>query len=66
MSRQITNCSEPSCRAEIVFLRTATGALMPIDVATVGPDDTTYDAARHTSHYKTCKKPNRFSGSRKR
>jgi hypothetical protein len=61
MSHTIQKCREPTCRAEIIFLRTANGALMPVDAVTVQADDATYNAAVHTSHYKTCRAPNRFS-----
>jgi hypothetical protein len=56
-----TQCREPSCRARIVYLRTPAGKNMPVDADSVLAEDATYDAKRHVSHFKTCKKPNRFS-----
>lgn len=64
--RRITRCREPSCRARIVWLKTATGANMPCDADTVEADDDEYDATKHVSHFKTCRAPNRFSGRRKK
>lgn len=48
----LTDCR--SCGAAIVFLRTAAGRSMPVDAIDVLPDDTTYDAKRHVSHFATC------------
>jgi len=65
---RISFCREFSCRAEIVWLRTASGGNMPVDAATITSDDTEqtlFDAARHTSHYATCTKPKQFRRSRK-
>ena len=66
MSFEVKSCREQSCRARIVWLPTKSGSQMPVDADTVGPDDTMYDARRHTSYFKTCTKPNKFSGSKKR
>jgi hypothetical protein len=60
--RRIVRCREQSCRARIVWLRTEAGRNMPVDADTVEASDELYDATRHTSHFKTCKAPNRFSG----
>lgn len=44
-----------SCRAAIVWLRTVNGNRMPVDAATVKPDDTEYNGkAGHVSHFATC------------
>ena len=64
--KRIGRCREPSCNARIVWLKTAAGKNMPVDADTVESDDTEYDSARHESHFRTCKAPNRFSGSNKR
>lgn len=48
----IKPCS--SCGAPIVFLRTKSRKLMPIDAATVDHDDYDFDAKKHTSHFATC------------
>lgn len=50
-----------ACGAEIVFLRTAAGKLMPVDAETVSPEDTEYEPeSGHVSHFKTCPKANEF------
>jgi len=53
-----------SCGAAIVWLKTATGANMPTDAATVRPDDVTFNPPRHTSHFATC--PHAASHRRRR
>ncbi len=55
-----------ACQKEIVFLRTSTGATMPVDKETTDAADEHYDPERHTSHFKTCTEPGRFSKKRKR
>jgi hypothetical protein len=60
--RRIVRCREQSCRARIVWLKTAAGKNMPVDADTVEPEDVEYSPDRHVSHFKTCKAPNRFSG----
>jgi hypothetical protein len=51
--RRITRCS--SCRAQIVWLKTAAGKNMPVDADTVKPEDTEFDAdSDHVSHFATC------------
>lgn len=44
----------------MIFLPTRNGSNMPIDADSVSDDDVVFDPPRHVSHYKTCKKPNRF------
>jgi hypothetical protein len=51
--RRITRCK--SCRAQIIFLPTASGKQMPVDADTVEPDDQEFDSEKHTSHFSTCK-----------
>lgn len=60
--RRIVRCREQSCRAQIVWLKTEAGKNMPVDADTVEPEDELYVPARHTSHFTTCKAPNKFSG----
>lgn len=43
-----------SCQAEIVFLKTASGKLMPVDASSVRAGDATFDSKRHVSHFATC------------
>ena len=64
--RRIKRCREFSCLARIVWLTTSAGKNMPVDADTVEPDDTEYDPERHVSHFKTCKVPNRFGGTRQK
>lgn len=64
--RRIRRCRDPGCKERIIFLPTINGARMPVDADTVLPEDDTYEPAKHTSHYTTCKSPNRFSRSGKR
>lgn len=49
-----------SCKADIVFLRTAAGKTMPVNADTVEPGDTEFEYGRHVSHYSTCNDPERF------
>jgi hypothetical protein len=58
--RRITRCKEQTCRKQIIFLPTINGATMPVDADSVLPEDDTYEPAKHTSHFTTCNKPNRF------
>ena len=61
--RRITRCS--SCRARIIWLKTAKGGNMPVDADTVEPDDTEYDPeGDHVSHFATC--PNADQHRKKR
>lgn len=43
-----------SCGEYIVFLRTAKGSRMPVDVDTVDEGDEEFDPKRHVSHFSTC------------
>lgn len=54
----IQNCR--SCGAEVVFLRTRKGKLMPCDAATVEHDDYQFEYGKHTSHFDTCLDPSPF------
>jgi hypothetical protein len=60
--RRIVRCS--SCRARIVWLKTAAGNNMPVDADTVESDDDQFVGERHTSHFATC--PNANQHRRKR
>lgn len=50
--RRISRCR--SCRAEIIWFKTATGKNMPVDAHTVRPEDDELDLDRHVSHFSTC------------
>lgn len=50
--RRISRCR--SCRAEIIWFKTATGKNMPVDAHTVRPEDDEMDLDRHVSHFSTC------------
>lgn len=44
-----------SCRARIVWMKTAAGRSIPVDAATVNPDQETFDPLLgHISHFATC------------
>ena len=43
-----------SCNAPIRWLRTERGRRIPVDAATAGATETTFDYRRHTSHFATC------------
>ena len=43
-----------SCGAEIRFLKTHSGATMPVNAETVEPGDELFDYKRHISHFATC------------
>lgn len=75
-------CSSPKCDGVFVWLANrnpkAKSPWICIDVASLSPEeierirlsgqsrDLDYDPARHVSHYRTCKEPNRFSRLRKK
>ncbi len=50
--RRIVRCS--SCRARIIWFKTAAGKNMPVDADTVEPGDEEYFPPRHISHFATC------------
>lgn len=50
--RRIVRCR--SCRAKIIWFKTAAGKNMPVDSDTVEPDDEELDLSRHVSHFSTC------------
>ena len=50
--RRITRCK--SCRAQIIWFRTASGKSMPVNADTVEPEDDEYEHGRHISHFSTC------------
>lgn len=54
-----------SCQARIVFLpNPATGKTVPVDAENVEDDDDAYDSSRHTSHFRTCTRPEAHSRKR--
>lgn len=48
------------CGAPIVFLRTKTRKLIPVNADTVNRDDYDFDPSRHVSHFATCPQANEF------
>lgn len=50
--RRIVRCS--SCRAKIIWFKTAAGKNMPVDADTVEPEDQELELPRHISHFATC------------
>lgn len=70
---RIIKCREQTCQAEIVFLVSRkTNKPIPVDADSLSEMDVSemnatghavgYDPERHVSHFKTCKKPQQFSG----
>jgi hypothetical protein len=56
---QIKACA--SCGEAIVFLPTSTGKWMPVDTASISPEDTTYEPrSGHVSHWEMCAEPRPF------
>jgi hypothetical protein len=64
--RRIVRCREQTCVRGSFGSKRPRAKTWPVDADTVEPDDTEYDGERHISHFKTCKTPNRFSGSQRR
>ncbi len=54
--RRIVRCR--SCRARIIWFKTAAGKNMPVDADTVEPEDLELDLDRHVSHFATCPNAN--------
>jgi len=54
-ARRIARCR--SCLAPIVWFRTISGFIIPINAGSVDSQDTQHDAKRHIAHFATC--PNR-------
>lgn len=50
----VVECASPTCRAKVVWLRTASGARMPVDADTVLVGETLFDPRKHRSHFATC------------
>jgi hypothetical protein len=55
---RIKQCAH--CKAPIVWLHTQNLSPMPVDAATVKPEDRLYDHKRHVSHFATCTDPGKF------
>jgi hypothetical protein len=55
--RRIVRCS--SCRARIIWLKTAAGRNMPVDADTVEPGEEIFEPnSDHISHFATCPNAN--------
>lgn len=52
------NCR--ACNKEIVFLKTDSGKLIPVDKETTDSADEYFDRDRHVTHFRTCPKANQF------
>jgi hypothetical protein len=54
-----------ACGAEIHFLKTATGRLIPVNAETMDAADEYFDPKErgHVTHYATCSDPARFRKS---
>lgn len=52
------NCR--ACNKEIVFLKTESGKLIPVDKETTDSADEYFDRDRHVTHFRTCPKANQF------
>jgi hypothetical protein len=57
MTHRVCHCT--SCRAPIIFFDTRNGRQMPVDAATVRPEDTRLDMTHMISHFATCTNPAR-------
>jgi hypothetical protein len=51
-AQRVAQCS--SCKAPIVWFKTAKGNNMPVNAETVSPTDTVLELPRHISHFATC------------
>lgn len=60
--RRITRCK--TCRARIIWFRTASGKNMPVDADSVEPEDDELDLSRHKSHFASCPQANQHRRSR--
>jgi hypothetical protein len=60
---RIVRCS--SCRARIIWLKTAGGKNMPVDADTVEPEDETFNGEKHVSHFATCPNANQHRRARR-
>lgn len=54
-----------SCGAEIVWLKTAIGKSMPVDVDTVTNGEKTFNHGKHVSHFATCPQANKHRKPKK-
>ena len=54
-----------SCGEYIVFLKTESGASMPVDADSVTEGDEEFDPAVHVTHFSTCDNPDRFRRGKK-
>jgi hypothetical protein len=48
------------CGKGIVWLKTAAGKNMPVDIETTKREDKEFDTSRHVSHFSTCAEAARF------
>lgn len=73
MPLKTATCREESCKAPMVWLVSNRDPAknVPVDADSLSDDDVellerrepvTFDPARHVSHFKTCKTPQRFTG----
>ena len=55
-----------SCHTEIVWLRTSTGNLVPVNADTATEDDSLFDKTRHVAHFSTCPQSKQWSRKAKK
>lgn len=53
-----------SCGAAVVWFKTDAGKNMPVDAATVLPEDLVLELPRHVSHFATCPDADKFRRKR--
>lgn len=53
-----------SCGAPIVWFKTSAGKKIPVDAATVEPEDQQLQLPRHVSHFATCPDADKFRRKR--
>lgn len=52
MTSRVVPCA--SCKQPIIWLKTPAGKNIPVNAASVLPDDTAFVWARHETHFATC------------
>lgn len=55
-------CRNPQCHVLLVWLPTKTGRHMPVEAASVGPQDRVYDPEKHQEHWSKCTGAKKFKG----
>jgi len=63
MIKGIQHCR--SCNAEILFVETAKGHMMPVNYKPEFENDKEYDKTKHISHFSTCPEADKFRKKKK-